>query len=71
MKNIGIAILIIGITVIIIGGFDIDDKYSPPHVNSIQISQTNTKVLSVYQLVGVAIVALGGGFYFGGSKKFL
>jgi len=68
MKRLGAIILTMGVLITIATGFDMLTREPPVDMANIELLHDNPNVLTWYQLTGIAIMVVGGGLYFYGSR---
>ena len=69
MKKTGIAILVIGILITIFTGFQFITKEKVVDMGEIQITRDKKHSLAWSPLIGVAVMAVGGGILLFGAKS--
>ncbi|MDY0201466.1 MAG: hypothetical protein RBR40_10820 [Tenuifilaceae bacterium] len=69
MKNIGIAIMAIGLIITLITGFKFVTREKVVDIGEIQISRDKNHSIAWSPLVGVAVMVVGCGVFFIGLKK--
>lgn len=69
MKNIGIAIMAIGLIITLITGFKFVTREKVVDIGDIQISRDKNHSIAWSPLVGVAVMVVGCGVFFMGLKK--
>lgn len=69
MKKAGIIILIIGLLITIFTGIKFVTKERVVEIGGIEITRDRNHSLAWTPLIGIAVMAIGGGMYLFGSKK--
>jgi hypothetical protein len=69
MKQAGIAILIIGLLITIFTGIKFITKEKVLDIGGLEITRDKKHNLAWSPLIGIAVMAIGGGMYLFGSKK--
>lgn len=69
MKQAGIVILIIGLLITIFTGFKFITKEKVVDIGGLEITRDRNHNLAWSPLIGVAVMAIGGGMYLFGVKK--
>jgi hypothetical protein len=69
MKQAGIAILIIGLLITIFTGIRFITKEKVLEIGELEITRDKSHNLAWSPLIGLAVMAIGGGMYLFGSKK--
>jgi hypothetical protein len=69
MKKAGIIIIVIGIVLTIFTGFRFFTREKIVDMGDLQISRNKKHVLAWSPLVGLAVIAVGGGVYLLGTKR--
>ncbi len=69
MKKVGIIILVVGLVITLITGFNFVTREKVLDVGELQISRDKKHNLSWSPLVGVVVMVIGGGILLFGVKK--
>jgi hypothetical protein len=69
MKKAGIIIIVIGIVLTIFTGFRFFTREKIVDMGDLQISRNKKHTLAWSPLVGLAVIAVGGGVYLFGTKR--
>jgi hypothetical protein len=69
MKQAGIAILIIGLLITIFTGIRFFTKEKVLDIGGLEITRDKQHNLAWSPLIGIAVMAIGGGMYLFGSRK--
>lgn len=69
MKILGIIILVIGILMAVYTGFNLITKEKIVDIGKVEITQDKKHGFRWSPLMGVVLIAIGGGMYLIGSKK--
>jgi hypothetical protein len=69
MKNIGIVILIIGLLLTLVTGFNYVTKEKIVDIGDIEISADKTHNVDWSPVAGIAVMVIGGVIYLVGTKK--
>jgi hypothetical protein len=69
MKTVGIVILAAGLVFTIFTGVKFVTKKKVVDIGNLEITRDKNHSMAWSPLIGVAVMALGGGFYFYGTKK--
>ena len=69
MKTTGIVILVIGILITVFTGFNFVTKKKVVDVGKLEITRDKNHGLAWSPLIGVAVMVVGGGVFFYGTKK--
>jgi len=69
MKKTGAVVLVIGILITIFTGFNFITREKVVDIGEVQITRDKNHSVAWSPLIGVAVIALGGGIMLFGSKK--
>ncbi len=69
MKTAGIVILIIGLLITVFTGINFVTKKKVVDIGNLEISRDKNHSLAWSPFIGIAVMVIGGGVYFYGSKK--
>lgn len=69
MKQTGIFILVIGILITIFAGFNFVTKKKVVQIGKLEITKNENHLMDWSPLAGVAVIVLGGGIYYYGTKQ--
>ncbi|MBE0673157.1 MAG: hypothetical protein IH591_00705 [Bacteroidales bacterium] len=69
MKKVGILIVIIGLFLVIFTGINFFTREKVVDMGDLQISRNKRHSLAWSPLVGIAVMAVGGGLFLIGTKK--
>jgi len=69
MKQVGIAILIIGLLITVFIGINFITKQEVPEIKEMEITHNNNHNLAWSPLIGIAVMTIGGSMQLFGSKK--
>lgn len=69
MKRIGIIIIIIGVAMAIYTGFNYVTREKVVDIGDVEISANKNNRVDWSPIVGIVLIAVGGGIYMFGSKK--
>ncbi|MFU8844243.1 MAG: hypothetical protein ACNA7V_10600 [Bacteroidales bacterium] len=69
MRKVGFVILVIGLLLTIFAGFRFITREKVADIGGLEITRGKKHNLSWSPLIGIAVMAIGGGFYLFGGKK--
>ncbi|MBK8557501.1 MAG: LPXTG cell wall anchor domain-containing protein [Lewinellaceae bacterium] len=69
MKRIGIIVLIIGLVITLFTGFRYVTKEKVVDIGNLEITRDQNHTMAWSPLLGIAVILVGGGLFFFGSKK--